>query len=104
MRDAAGAMGRPSTSSGSATLRSTVRQGSSAGSWKATPVRPSRRAASGDLPAISTFPESSGSRPSAARRIVDLPQPEGPISAVNDPGGQSSETSRSASTDLPRPA
>ena len=56
MRAAAGPTGRPSTSSGSAMFFSTVRHGSSAASWNATPVSPSRRAASGDLPPISTVP------------------------------------------------
>jgi hypothetical protein len=37
------------------------------------------------------------------RITVDLPQPDGPMIAVNDPFGQDRVTSRSASTTLPRP-
>ncbi len=76
------------------------RHGSSAASWNATPVSPWRVASAGErVPATERVPASAVSSPRQSRRIVDLPQPDGPISAVNDPGAQSSETLRSASVD-----
>src|SRR5580692_3217130 len=78
----------------------TDRHGRSAGSWKAMPISPRRRTTSGDWSSIVTSPSSTDSRPSAILRRVDLPQPDGPISAVKEPGGQSSEMwSRTASGD-----
>ena len=49
-------------------------------------------------PAISTVPEVGLSSPARMCMSVDLPEPEGPITAVSSPEGISSETPRSAST------
>ena len=64
---------------------STERQGSSAGSWNATPSSPRALTAAGASLPIVTSPESGRSRLIAIRRIVDFPQPDGPISAVSEP-------------------
>src|SRR5665213_1807608 len=85
-------------------LASAERQGSSAASWKATPVTPPAVASADGLPSTAMPPLSAVSRPSASLRIVDLPQPEGPIRAVKEPAAQTRETSRSASTLPPRRA
>ena len=47
-------------------------------------------------PWISTAPLSGTSSPAMIRSSVDLPEPDGPSSAVSDPSGISSETSSSA--------
>ena len=61
------------------------------------------RTASGGSPPISTRAARRAlSSPRAIRRSVDLPQPDGPISAVNEPGGQSSETRSRTASGLPR--
>ena len=62
-------------SSASSTLRSTVRQGSRRGSWKATEVRP----------VTATSPLGEASRPARLRSRVDLPEPLRPSRATNSP-------------------
>ena len=47
-------------------------------------------------PSMPTVPVSGVSRPAMIRSSVDLPDPEGPSSAVSEPSGTSSETSCSA--------
>ena len=46
---------------------------------------------------MTTLPVSGTSSPAMTRSSVDLPEPDGPSSAVSDPDGISSETSSSAS-------
>src|SRR6185437_9941485 len=47
-------------------------------------------------PVSSTLPESAGSSPAMIRRIVLLPDPDGPSSATSWPEGTSNETSSTA--------
>ena len=70
----------------SRTLSSTLRQGSSRGSWNAIAMVRSA--------GWWTEPEKSSSSPATIRIGVDLPQPEGPISAAVSPGR--SENAKSA--------
>ena len=49
-------------------------------------------------PAISTVPLVGLSRPAIVCMSVDLPDPEGPMTATSSPGRTLSETPRSAST------
>ena len=74
----------PATSSGSRMLAATLRQGSSAASWKAIPSWWSRWISLVDRPLISAVPAVGSSSPARMRRIVDLPQPEGPSSDRNE--------------------
>src|SRR5215470_8791392 len=53
------------------------------------------------LPPITISPESASSSPATARRIVLLPQPDGPRRTRNSPSAIRSETSLTAST-LPK--
>ena len=50
------------------------------------------------VPAIATSPEVGRSRPARMCIRVDLPEPDGPITAVSSPLATSTETPRSAST------
>ena len=75
---------------GNSTLRRTVSQGRSAGSWNMTAGRPS---------AISIVPEVILSRPATSDRSVDLPHPEAPRMHTNSPLPTSSETFSSAITE-----
>ena len=61
------------------------RQGISAESWNAMPSSWFLRSSAGDLPSTVTYPAVAVSRPARMRRIVDLPQPEGPSSDRNEP-------------------
>ena len=80
---------------GSSTLRRTVSQGSSAGSWNITAGRPS---------AIWIVPEVTLSRPAISESSVDLPHPEAPRMQTNSPLCNSSETFSSAVVErLPLP-
>ena len=56
----------------------TLRHGSSAASWNAMPRWWSRRISAGARRATSACRTSAASRPARIRRIVDLPQPDGP--------------------------
>src|SRR5438105_6435165 len=73
------------TSSGSSTLASAVRHGSSAGSWNTKPMSRRRRAAPAVPPRMRMSPADGGTRSATARSSVDLPQPEGPSSVRNSP-------------------
>ena len=66
-------------------LSRTLRHGSNAGSWKATPIWWSSRDADGSRPWMRTVPDVGSSRPASIRRTVDLPHPDGPSSAVSVP-------------------
>ena len=50
------------------------------------------------LPPMLILPAVTVSRPAIMRRSVDLPQPEGPSSTVNEPSGMPSDTPFTAST------
>lgn len=96
MRSVTGDSTNNSTASGSAMLRATLRHGKRPAFLNATPATPALVACAGVWPPISALPASSGSNPSAARNTVDLPQRDGPISAVKLPGGLESVTSHRA--------
>ena len=70
-------------SSGSNTLSSVVRHGSSDGDWNAMPVILSGPATS--RPSIRIVPFDGLRRPVASFMKVDLPQPDGPTMAMNSP-------------------
>ena len=100
---ASGSWRRPTSSRASRMLAATDRQGSSDGSWKATPMRRWRRSSSGEAPAMSMEPSSGWSSPATSRRAVDLPQPEGPMRAQNPPGGTCrSKPARAVTSPAPR--
>jgi hypothetical protein len=83
-------------SSGSSTLSSVVRQGSSVGAWNAMPT-----IFSGPVtgwPAIVTLPFVGRLSPVASFMNVDLPQPEGPTIAMNSPSCVCSEMSSTANS------
>ncbi|MNY56317.1 hypothetical protein D3C86_1923850 [compost metagenome] len=83
-------------SSGSITLSSVVRHGSSVGAWKAMPT-----CLSGPFtfsPAMLTTPRVAGRSPVASFMKVDLPQPDGPTMAMNSPGAACSEMSSTANS------
>ena len=50
------------------------------------------------LPAIDAVPLVMVSSPAIMRSSVDLPQPDGPSSTVNEPSGMASDTPFTAST------
>jgi hypothetical protein len=95
--------GRPATSKGNAMFFTTLRHGSSAWSWKAMPSSLSLRSSAGVRPSTRAWPLVGSSSPASTRRIVDLPQPEGPSSARNDPCSVCRCASSSAVTLLPAP-
>src|SRR5262245_59140400 len=78
------------------TLSSTVRQGSRRGSWNTIPSRPD----SGRV----IVPLKSTSSPAMIRRIVVLPQPDGPTRAPTSLCLRSKQTSRRASNRSPEAA
>ena len=68
----------------------TVRQGKVDSSWKIMPI-----AGCGprtDSPATVTRPSSRSSSPPIMLNSVDLPQPDGPITARNSPGATANDT------------
>ena len=71
----------PANSSPSATLSSTVRQGSREYSWNTMPT--SRRGTFTGWPRYRISPSLTGSSPAAMRKNVDLPQPLGPTMQMN---------------------
>ncbi len=74
------------------TLARTERHGSRAGSWNAIPRWCSRRATDGGSPCTRTVPAVGVSRSARMRSTVDLPQPDGPTSAVRLPAGATRST------------
>ena len=68
--------------------------GISVGFWNAIPAMESGPATS--LPATATVPSVGGQRPVTRRINVDLPQPEGPTTAMNSPSATSRLVPRSA--------
>ncbi len=84
---------------------SAVSIGSRLKNWKTKPMCRRRSFVSSvsfrlviSIPSISTVPSVGLSRPARMCIRVDLPDPDGPITAVRWPRGISSETPRSAST------
>src|SRR6185295_4166997 len=81
-------------------LRSRSSQGKSDGCWKMNiPVRRGSRTGS---PSTRTSPRSGRSKPASTPRSVDLPQPDGPITATNSPSATSKLRSSSTCTGPPR--
>ena len=102
---------RPARRSGNATFCAAVSAGMRLNAWKTKPTR-SRRSRVSDLsdspprwmPSISTSPEVTRSSPAAQCSSVDLPDPDGPITAVNVPCGMRTSTpSRAATVRSPAP-
>ena len=84
---------------------SAVSVGSRLKAWKTKPSRSRRRIVRSrsesdarSVPPTSTCPLVSVSRPARQCISVDLPDPDGPMIAVNWPGGRSSVTSSRAVT------
>jgi hypothetical protein len=102
---------RPARDSGSVMFSMAVSVGTRLYDWKTKPMRSRRssvRSFSGSLLSsmspMNTWPEVSESSPAMQCMSVDLPEPEGPMMAVNRPAGMSTETSSSARTAVsPRP-
>ena len=73
------------------------------GSWNSVPA--TAESSAGPCSRVSRPPQASrpanvppwkcGTRPAAARRSVDLPEPDAPASTTNSPGSTVSDTSRS---------
>jgi hypothetical protein len=98
---------RPSLS-GSSTFCSTVRDGTRLNAWNTNPIRRRRSSVSAvspipdsSVPPSRTDPDVGVSSPAAQCRNVLLPEPDGPITAVNPPDGSATETSRRAATAPP---
>ena len=96
---------RPAMASGSSTFSAAVSVGSRLKAWKTKPTlsRRSRVSSRSDRVFSSTSPmkirpEVIRSRPARQCIRVDLPDPEGPMMAVNRPLGSSTETLSSART------
>jgi hypothetical protein len=77
----------------------TLRQGSSAASWKAMPSSWSRWISRVDRPLIKAVPDVGSSSPARIRRIVDFPQPDGPSRDRNEFSTVPRSTAASASTE-----
>ena len=103
---------RPRASrSGSSMFCATVSAGSRLNAWKTKPTRSRRssvRRASPSSPSATppsrTMPSVGRSRPAAMCRNVLLPEPDGPMTAVNEPRSKPAVTPSSATTaPSPRP-
>ena len=95
----------PPILSGSVMFSSAVRTGSRLNVWKTKPiawrrisVRSWSESESSRVPASSTQPAVGRSSPARMCIRVDLPEPDGPMIAVNVPRSNATETPRSAST------
>src|SRR5262249_45575362 len=82
---------RPASFSGRRTFAATVAHGISVGSWN---TKPMRCGAAASASTHSTVPLVGSLKPAMMRSAVDLPQPDGPSSDTNSPGG-TSRSSRS---------
>ena len=102
---------RPPIESGRTMFSSALSVGSRLNCWKTKPMCLRRSFVSClsfivvmSSPPISTVPAEGVSRPASRCISVDLPEPDGPMTAVNWPAGTSSVTPRRASTaDSPSP-
>ncbi len=90
------AWSRPRTSTGIMMLRMTLRQASRTGLWKTMPT--SSGGSTTALPPTSIDPLVGSSRPATSLSSVDLPQPEGPTTAMNSPSPISRSIGRSVGT------
>ena len=95
----------PAIASGSTTFSSAFSIGSRLKNWKMKPtcwrrsfVSAVSSSALSGIPAIETVPEVGLSRPARMCISVDLPDPDGPMMAVNRPFGKSTVTPSSART------
>jgi hypothetical protein len=95
----------PARSRGSVTFSSAVSIGKRLKNWKMKPMWLRRRSVSCwspipvmSVPSMDTLPEVGRSRPARMCMSVDLPEPDGPMTAVSCPFTMSSETPFSAST------
>ena len=91
---------------GSSRFSSAVSIGRRLKNWKTKPTFSRRSRVSAlsfsaviSVPSISIVPEVTRSRPASTFISVDLPEPDGPMTAANWPRGNSTETPRSASTE-----
>jgi hypothetical protein len=96
---------RPEIATGSVTFSSAVSIGSRLKNWKTKPmwrrrsfVRSLSFSVLSSTPSIATEPLLGRSSPARMCISVDLPEPDGPITAVRWPRGIVSDTPRSAST------
>ena len=90
---------------GSSRFSSAVSIGSRLKNWKTKPTFSRRSSVSGlslrvviSVPSITTLPDVGASSPARMFMRVDLPDPDGPMTAANWPLGKSTETPRRAST------
>ena len=95
----------PASLSGSTMFSAAVSIGSRLKNWKMKPMWSRRSLVSAvssrplmSTPATLTSPEVGWSRPARMCMSVDLPEPDGPMTAVRRPRPMSTETPRSAST------
>ena len=101
----AGSILVPASFCGSTMFSAAVSIGSRLKNWKMNPMWSRRSLVSAvsssrvmSWPAISTCPSVGWSSPARMCIRVDLPEPDGPITAVSLPRAMSSDTPRSAST------
>ena len=95
----------PASLSGSAMFSAAVSIGRRLKNWKMKPMWSRRRSVSSEspmsvmsTPATVTSPDVGWSRPARMCMSVDLPEPDGPMTAVRRPSAMSTETPRRAST------
>ena len=98
---------RPAMAIGSVMFSSAVRVGTRLNAWKTKPIRSRRSAVSflsdspaSSTPPMATEPEVTLSRPARQCIRVDLPEPDGPMIAVNSPRTRSTLTWSSARTSV----
>jgi hypothetical protein len=99
MRAVASSAGSPAACSTARTFSITVIHGKMANPWK-TIATPGAMPTSG-APRTRTAPLVGWMRPARIRRMVDLPQPEGPSSATTSPSRISTDTSFRTSSRWP---
>ncbi len=104
-RTSARAGRRPASRSGRATFCSALSEGSRLNAWKTKPIRVRRSKVSfrslrpvSSVSPRNTWPPVGRSRPAVHWSRVDLPEPDGPMTAVNVPLGTSRLTPSSAVT------
>ncbi len=103
-----GSIRRPAIVIGSSRFSSAVSIGRRLKNWKTKPTFSRRSSVSGlslrvviSVPSMVTLPDVGASRPARMFISVDLPEPDGPITAANWPFGKSTVTPRRASTAAP---
>jgi hypothetical protein len=101
----AGSGFRPAMSMGRVMFSSAVRVGSRLNAWKTKPIRSRRSLVSSlsfsdasSVPPTRTEPEVKVSRPATQCISVDLPEPDGPMIAVNSASRKSMVTPSRATT------